>query len=255
MTNKSGLLALIAAIGLCFSVIVLTGCDRSGTPGGPGVTGTGVKAHLYGQSDDTFSLTAASMSIKQGDSEKGIIGIKRGTNFDQDVTVAFTDVPKGVTIGPATLGLRHGDADAKFTVTAGDGATPGEYTVKLSGHPGKGGDATNQFKLTVARKDTFTLSTSFWQTGIKQGETKAVVVGISRDKRFDQEVTLKIAGLPKGVTADPSTVMIKPTDVDAKFTLKALDDAAIGEFAATLTGHPTSGADASHEFKFSVAKK
>ena len=255
MTNKSGLLALLAGICLGFMALILTGCDKSGSAGGPGASAPGTKPPMYGEADNTFNLSTSSVSIKQGDTKKGTIGIKRGTNFDQDITVAFADIPTGVTFEPSGLAIRHGDADAKFSIKASDSATPGEYTVKVTGHPGKGGDATNQFKLTVAKKDTFTLSPSFWNTALKQGEAKAVAVGINRDKRFDQEVTLKITGLPKGVTADPSTVVIKTGDADAKFTLKASDDAAIGDFAATLTGHPTAGADATHEFKFSVAKK
>jgi len=255
MANKSGLLALLAGIGLCFLALVLTGCDRSGSAGGPGATAAGTKPPVFGEADNTFNLTTSSVSIKQGDTEKGTIGIKRGTNFDQDVAITLTEIPTGVTIEPSSLAIKHGDADVKFTLKAADNAAPGEYTVKVTGHPAKGGDATNQFKLTVAKKDSFTLSPSFWTTGVKQGETKAVAVGIHREKRFDQEVTLKITGLPKGVTAEPATIVIKAGDADAKFALKASDDAAIGDFSATLTGHPTAGADATHEFKFSVARK
>ena len=80
-------------------------------------------------------------------------------------------------------------------------------------------------------------------------------IGISRDKRFDQDVTLKIDGLPKGVTAEPTSVVIKPGDADAKFALKAADDASLGDFTITMTGHPVKGADATHDFKFTVAKK
>ena len=36
---------------------------------------------------------------------------------------------------------------------------------------------------------------------------------------------------------------------------KAADDAALGDFAITMTGHPAKGADSSHEFKFTVARK
>lgn len=243
-------------LGFCaFSAVALVGCDKRGTSGGPGATSPDAKPPLYGQADDTFNLTAASVSLKTGDAEKGTIGIKRGTNFDQDVGVTFSDLPKGITVDAAAHTIKSGETDSKFTLTAGDDATPGEYTVKVTGHPGRGGDATNQFKLTVAKKDTFTLNTPFWTTGLKQGETRAVVIGISRDTRFDQDVTLKIDGLPKGVTAEPSSVVIKAGEKEAKFSLKASDDAGLGDFAITLTGHPVKGADATHDFKFTVARK
>ncbi|HEX4609202.1 MAG TPA: hypothetical protein VH092_13450 [Urbifossiella sp.] len=241
--------------GLLFVSLAAAGCDRRGGAGGPGAADTGTKPPLFGQADNTFNLTAAAVSVKQGDVEPGVIGIKRGTNFDQDVAVAFTDIPKGVTIDPAGPVIKSGGTDAKFTLAAGDDAVPGEYTVKVVGHPGTGGDATNQFKLTVAKKDSFTLSVPFRTTGLKQGEAKAFAVGITRDKRFDQDVTLKFDGLPTGVTVEPATAVIKNGDPDAKLVLKAAGDAALGDFAVRATGHPAKGADATHEFKFTVAKK
>jgi hypothetical protein len=37
--------------------------------------------------------------------------------------------------------------------------------------------------------------------------------------------------------------------------LKAAEDAALGTFTVKVTGHPKTGADATREFKFTVAKK
>jgi hypothetical protein len=37
--------------------------------------------------------------------------------------------------------------------------------------------------------------------------------------------------------------------------LKAADDASLGDLAVKAIGHPTTGADASHIFKFTVCKK
>ena len=106
-------------------------------------------------------------------------------NFDQDVAVAFSELPKGVTVDGAPHVSKSSEPDVKFTLTADDDAAPGDYTVKVAGHPVTGGDATNQFKTSVAKKDSFTLNAPFWTTGLKQGESRAVTIGISRDKRFD----------------------------------------------------------------------
>lgn len=255
MTTIHGLMARFTAGASALAILMLSGCDRSGSAGGPGATEKGAKPPLYGEADNTFNLTTSSMSIKQGDAEKGTIGIKRGTNFDQDVAITLDDLPKGVTLDPSGPVIKSGGSDVKFTLTASDDATPGDFTVKVIGHPAKGGDAINTFKITVAKKDSFTLSMPFWTTGLKQGEAKAVSIAISREKRFDQEVTVKIDGLPKGITVEPASAVVKPGEADAKFVLKAADDAGLGDFAVTATGHPKKGADASHEFKFTVAKK
>jgi hypothetical protein len=239
------------------ALVPFTGCNTHSTPGGPGATDPNAKKPLYGQANATFDLTkpTLSTSLKQGDTIESSIGIKRGKNFDEDVTLQFADVPEGVTLDPASPVIKHGDTEAKFTFKAGDDAPLGDFTITVTGHPTNGGDASNEFKLTVAKKDTFTLSVPFLSTTLAQGDTKGVSIGIKRDKNFDQDVTLKFADLPKGVTLDPASPVIKHGDTEAKFTLKGADDASLGDFAIQVTGHPTKGADASNEFKLTVAKK
>jgi hypothetical protein len=249
---------LLAGI-LALAAIAFAGCDFKGggsTAGGPGATtDPSVRPPRYGEADNTFNLTASSMSIKHGDTVQGTIGIKRGTNFAQDVSLAFQNLPKGITLDPSAPAIKSGGTDAQFKLIASEDVALGDFTINVVGHPASGGDATVQFTLTVEKKDSFTLSMPFWTTGLKQGETKAVSISISREKKFDQDVTLKFDGLPKGISVEPASAVIKNGETEAKFVLKAVDEATLGEFRAMVTGHPTKGADASHEFKFTVAKK
>ena len=83
---------------------------------------------------------------------KVAVGIKRGKNFDEDVTLEFAEGPKGVTIDSANPVIKHGDTEAKLTFKATDDASLGDFTVKVTGHPTKGSDASNDFKITVAKK-------------------------------------------------------------------------------------------------------
>lgn len=256
MTHTYGIMARLAAGVMTIATVVFAGCEHKGsTAGGPGATDPTAKPPFFGEADNTFNLTASSVSIKQGDTAQGKISIKRGTNFDQDVTLAFENMPKGIALDPTGPVIKSGGMDAMFKLTANDDVAPGEFTIKVIGHPAKGGDATSQFALSVAKKDSFTLSMPFWTTGLKQGEAKVFSITINREKRFDQDVTLKFAGLPKGITVDPTGSVIKNGETEAKFVLKASDDAALGDFAINVTGHPTKGADVSHEFKFTIAKK
>lgn len=241
--------------GFTLASLAAVGCGKDGTAGGPGATDPSTKAPLYGQADNTFTLTTASVTVKQAGAEGSVIGIKRGTNFSQDVTLAFADLPPGITATPGAPVIKKSESEVKFRLTAGENAAPGTYTVAVTGHPVSGGDATNQFQLTVEKKDTFTLSVPFWTTSLKQGEAKDVTIALSRDKGFGQDVTLTIDGLPKGVTVEPATAVIKNGESDVKFSLKAAADAPLGDFAVKITGHPTKGADATHDFKFTVAKK
>lgn len=234
------------------ALVAFTGCNQ-GTPGGPGAPGKDAKKPLYGQAENTFNLSVSALSMKQGETKEVMIGIKRGKNLDEDVTVTLVDVPKGVSVDSDHSVIKRGDMEAKFTFKVEDEAALGDYTVKVTGHPTAGPDATNEFKFTLVKKDTFTLSGPFLSTTIKQGDTKVVSVGIKRDKDFDQDVTLAFVGLPTGVTLAPTTAVIKPDDKEAKFMLKAGAEAAVGDFTITVTGHPTKGADASTELKITIA--
>jgi hypothetical protein len=240
---------------LVLGLVALAGCGQ-GTPGGPGAD-PDAKKPIIGLAKDTFDLSVPILStaLKQGETHESSIGIKRGTNFDQDVSIKFSEIPMGVTIDPANPVIKHGNSEAKFMLRAENEAQLGDFKVKITGHPTKGGDATNEFKLTVAKKDTFTLSVPILSTSLKQGETKEVSIGIKRDKNFDQDVTLTFQDMPMGVTLDPASSLIKNGDTEAKLTFKAANDASLGNFAIKATGHPTKGADATNEFKLAVTKK
>ena len=92
-------------------------------------------------------------------------------------------------------------------------------------------------------------------TSLKQGETQTVSIGITRDKSFDQDVALKFGDMPTGVTLTPDAPVIKRGDAEAQVKLTAAGDAALGNFAIKVTGHPAKGADASNELKLTVVKK
>lgn len=239
------------------TLMALSGCNQQGTPGGPGATNTSAKKPVYGQADDTFNLSVPVMSssLQQGEKLEATVGIKRATNFDEDVSLQFADVPDGVTVEPANPVIKHGDMEAKIMFQAGDEAPLGDFKVKITGHPTKGSDAQIDFKLTIAAKDTFTLSVPRLSTSLKQGESQTVSLGIKRDKKFDQDVALMFGDMPTGVTIKPDSPVIKRAETEAKVTIACADDASLGNFTVKVTGHPTRGANATSDLKFTVAKK
>jgi len=131
----------------------LLGCTGSGTPGGPGASSSTNKP-VVGLNEDTFTLDTPNLatSLKQGEAKQITIGIKRGTNFKEDVVLKFEGLPPDVTVDPLIPTIKHGDTEAKLTVKAGDKAAVGDFTVKVMGKPTKGPDAINEFKLKVTEK-------------------------------------------------------------------------------------------------------
>lgn len=229
----------------------MSGCSQ-GTPGGEGTTG---EQPMMGQAKDTFNLSVPLMSssLQQGESTVATVGIKRATNFDEDITLKFANLPKGVTVEPSTSAIKKGDTDAKITFTAGDEAPVGDYKIKVTGHPAKGSDAQVDFKLTIAAKDSFVLTMPD-VSPLMQGETQTVSIGITRDEKFDQDVALKFDKMPNGITLDPADPIIKKGQSATDVKLTGADDAALGDFRVKVTGHPVKGADASNEIKFTVVK-
>jgi uncharacterized membrane protein len=134
-------------------LVAFTGCTQ-GTPGGPGITSPPQKQPVYGEADRTFNLSPPMLSttIHQGETKEISIGIERGKNFEEDVTLKFADGPKGVTIESASPMIKHGDLQAKVTLKAAIDAALGDFTVKVTGHPMKGADATKELKITIAKK-------------------------------------------------------------------------------------------------------
>jgi len=144
---KSSLAVLVGV-----ALLVFTGCNK-GTEGGPGASNKSNKSHL-GQAEETFSLTVPMLStkLKQGEAKVDSIGIKRGRNFDEDVTLKFDQLPQGVTIEPASPVINHGEKETKITIKAAEDAGLGDFTIKVTGHPTKGAEAMNNLKVTIEKK-------------------------------------------------------------------------------------------------------
>jgi uncharacterized membrane protein len=103
--------------------------------------------------------------------------------------------------------------------------------------------------------DAFSLGVPKLSTKLKQGETKDVAISVARGKNFGEDVTLKFTGVPKGVTLDPASPVIRHGDKEAKITLKVADNASMGDFTLKVTGEPSKGMAASSELKITVAQK
>lgn len=163
---KTSTSAMLAA-----ALVFFSGCNQ-GTPGGNttapdttttrtntnGVNGTtttethSVSKPLIGEDEKTFSLDMPNLStgIKQGETQNITIGIDRGDNFDQDVTLTLTNVPAGVTMTPEKPVLKKGEEEVVIAVAAAADAALGDFTVNVSGSPSGGGTAaTNELALTV----------------------------------------------------------------------------------------------------------
>jgi len=142
-------------------VIAAAGCNQ-GNPGGPGATRetktspttgapTTVNKPVVGESDKTFTLSVPTLatSIEQGETKDITIGVRRGRNFEEDVTIELSGLPQGVTAEPAKILILKNEQDVTVKMHADAAAALGDFTVKATGHPTQGLDASNDLKLTI----------------------------------------------------------------------------------------------------------
>jgi uncharacterized membrane protein len=135
-------------------LVAFEGCGGTGTPGGPGTkteTGGPHKTSLGGPAEDTFTINVPTLAttLKQGESKTIALSLKRGTNFDEDVTVKFEDVPEGLTIEPTNPKIAKSEKDTQVTIKAAKDAALGKFTIKVVGEPTRGKPASNSLNVTV----------------------------------------------------------------------------------------------------------
>ena len=140
--------ALAAVLIVMLATVV--GCNQ-GTTGGPGASDPNAGKPGYGQVEDSFNLSVPLLPVamKQGEKKTAAISINRGKNFDEEVALRFSDLPKGVSMEPSSPLIRHGDTEAKLTFSSSKAAALGSFTILVTGHPTKGQDATTELKMSV----------------------------------------------------------------------------------------------------------
>lgn len=105
---------------------------------------------------DSFTLNPPgnalwSAGLKQGETKNYSFAVNRDGEFRDDVTLKFDNLPKGVTIEPASPVAKNGESEVKVVIKAAKDVPEGKYVVKVTGHPAKGADVTQDMTLTVSK--------------------------------------------------------------------------------------------------------
>jgi hypothetical protein len=61
-------------------------------------------------------------------------------------------MPAGVTLKPSAPVIKNGEIDAEITLTGAEDAALGDFDIKMIGHPAKGADTSNEFKLNIVKR-------------------------------------------------------------------------------------------------------
>ena len=138
------------------TLLAFAGCGGTGTPGGPGTKTDGGqpdKRTVGKPAEETFTIDVplTSTKVKQGESKSITFALKRGANFDEDVTLKFDNLPKGLTIEPSSPKIPKSEKEVRATIKAAEDAAIGDFTIKVTGEPSRGKPAANTLNVAVEK--------------------------------------------------------------------------------------------------------
>ncbi|XZE19751.1 hypothetical protein SH449x_005079 [Pirellulaceae bacterium SH449] len=148
-------------IGMMLFVPVLAiSCTRaptetSKTGANQGQERTVAKVPVSGVADQTFSLSVPfdTVTVIQGGQTPIKIGINRGPNFGEDVTLKVSNLPSGVTMEKETSMIAKGDNDASLKLIATKEAALGDFTIKVTGQTSSSSaDFSEEIKIKVTQE-------------------------------------------------------------------------------------------------------
>ena len=193
-------------------------------------------------SQATLSLTPSVITLIAGKGAQPASLLLAAPTGAGAAMISVAGLPSGVTVSPSTLSATPGAAlPLTFTATSSAAVTTATvtFTTTINGQ-----SATTQASLTVqaptpTTTPDFSLSATPATVNLTANGTPATVSLLATaENGFSAGVPVTIAGLPPGVTAQPSTITLTPGTA-ATLTLTAPQGTAAGSSTATLTG--TSG--------------
>lgn len=182
----------------------------------------------------SIRLEPATVTIAQGGSTSVTGFATVGGSFTGSVDFAVTGLPTDVTIDvgdvvpPTGTGLTF---SVPIDVNVGAAVAPGTYTGTVTA-TGSGTSAETTYSLTVveASAGSFELSEVADLT-LEQGTSANRLVQVTRSGGFTGNVTITVEGVPSGVTATPSPMIVS----GASTSITILADGAAATGASTLT--------------------
>jgi hypothetical protein len=191
-------------------------------------------------SQPTLTLSPSSIQLTAGAAGQQASLLLGAPSGGSATTVSVSGLPSGVTISPATLSVTPGVA-LPLTMTAASSTPTTTATLSFTTTVnGQTASAQASLSVTAATPADFSLSVTPASVSLTaNGTTTAVSVLATAQNGFSSNVQVAIAGLPAGVTAQPSSLTLTPGTA-ATVNLMAPAGTAAGSSTATFTG--TSGA-------------
>jgi uncharacterized membrane protein len=184
-------------------------------------------------SGGNFSLSASPnvftvLAGQPGWSSSIDLTVEDQAGFSGKVGLAVSGLPAGVTSALASLN----SSTTRLMFKAASTATPGTYSIKITGMSGSVTSSTN-IALTIPTPNFTISSTASNLTLLVGGSPQTSTIEVANQNGFASDVDLAISGLPAGVTG---TFSWTSTTSKSVLTFKAANTTSPGTFAVTVTG-------------------
>lgn len=157
--------------------------------------------------------------------------------FGGAVTVTAENLPVGVKATSKTVSVTSDrPATASLTLTSDASLKPGVTPVTITAR-GEGRIASASLNLEVPKPSVaVSIVNAYNEVAVYQGGTGAIEVLVSSAFGFQGATTLKLTGLPEGVTAAPVSVQVRPMEsTTLKIPLVVATDADLGTSSIQVT--------------------
>jgi len=177
--------------------------------------------------DFSLSSTPATLTLVPGASPQQVsINAMAANGFTGTIAVAISGLPTGVTAQPSSLTLTPGTAQ-NVAISAAPATAGGSATLTLTGTSGALSH-TSSVTATIAPPPDFSLSVAPSSLTITAGAAGSQVnLTATSLNAFAGNVTVSIAGLPTGVTANPSALTLTPGTPQAVTLTAAVTTSAV----------------------------
>ena len=184
----------------------------------------------------TFVLSAAAISVTEGDAAGASFGVTLSEAPGRDVAVTVTasdDTLITLSESGFTFGDDNFDTSHDFTVVAADDADSADETVTVT----VAADGIDSVEVTVTIVDDEAVSIVATPTDVTIDEGGTGTVDVSLSAQPDADVTVAVASSDAAVSADAASLTFTPDNYDTAqtVTLSAAQDDDTADGGATVT--------------------
>jgi uncharacterized membrane protein len=104
----------------------------------------------------------------------------------------------------------------------------------------------------MSKNEGFKIAVPAFDTNLKQGEVRAVILSLQRGDSFKQDVRVQIQA-SEGISVDPTDILVKASESpDVQLRISAAKNAALGAYRVSVNAMPKTGTPTSTTFTVAV---